>query len=846
MEVETAMFAFPSDVCRSLRVARALGAIGIFVALAGHQAVQAASPSLGSIAPYGVQCGTEVEVSFNGGNLGDAEEILLYYPGISVTHLEPAGEGTVKTRLAIAPDCRLGIHAVRVRTATGITNLRTLMVGALPEVAEVEPNSEFTSPQKIDLDHTVTGYADNEDVDYFVVEAKKGERITAEVEGIRLGNTFFDPYVAIMDKDRFELSSCDDSALVWQDAVASIIAPEDGPYIIEVRESAFAGNGACTYRLHVGRFPRPTATLPAGGRPGETLEVKWLGDVLDERMETITLPGEPPALFGLFAQDDKGIAPSPNAFRIGDLGNVIEVEPNDAADAATAFEAPMALGGVVSKPGDIDYFKFTAKQGEQLDVRVLGRGVRSPLDPVLNINRLDGSGVAGNDDSGGPDAYVRFSAPADDTYVLSVRDHLGQGGVDYAYRVELTPVKPTLTMGLPERQQYVDVTVSVPKGNRTAFLVSASRGDFGGDLNVEMPNLPPGVAMETMTMAANQSTVPVLLSAAADAPTSGALVDVVGRPTDPNLNVVGHLSQTTGLARGQNNILVWGHTADRMATAVTAEAPFTIEVVEPQVPLVRDGSMGLKVVATRKEGFTAPISVRLLYNPPGVGSSNDVSIAEGQTEAIIPLTANGGAEVRVWKIAVMGEASVGNGSVLLSSQLANLDVAEPFVGFAFNSAAVEQGQETEVVINVTNNKPFEGPATIELLGLPNEVTTEPAELTKDQAELVFKVKTTANSPAGRHKTLLCRAVIMANNEPITHTLGTGELRIDVPLPPKANEPPPAEPTPMPVAAAEEKPPEKRLTRLEQLRLERAKALEALEAAGQTGTEAKPEPEGAGQ
>ena len=34
---------------------------------------------------------------------------------------------------------------------------------------------------------TVNGVADNEDVDYYVVQAKKGERISVEVEGLRLG-----------------------------------------------------------------------------------------------------------------------------------------------------------------------------------------------------------------------------------------------------------------------------------------------------------------------------------------------------------------------------------------------------------------------------------------------------------------------------------------------------------------------------------------------------------------------------------------------------------------------------------------------------------------------------------
>ena len=145
-----------------------------------------------------------------------------------------------------------------------------------------------------------------------------------------------------------------------------------------------------------------------------------------------------------------------------------------------------------------------------------------------------------------------------------------------------------------------------------------------------------------------------------------------------------------------------------MPVAVTQSVPFKIEVVEPKVPLVRGGSMNLKVVATRQEGFKAPIAIRMLYNPPGVGSSGSVVIPEGQTEALIPLTAVGDAEISKSKIAVLGEATVGDGPVLVSSQLATLDVAEPYLAFAFQAAAVEQGQTTELVINVEKKKDFPG------------------------------------------------------------------------------------------------------------------------------------------
>ena len=75
---------------------------------------------------------------------------------------------------------------MRVRTATGISELRTFWVGALPVVEEKEPNSDFATPQKIPLNVTVHGIVDNEDVDYFVVECKKGQRLSAEIEGMRL------------------------------------------------------------------------------------------------------------------------------------------------------------------------------------------------------------------------------------------------------------------------------------------------------------------------------------------------------------------------------------------------------------------------------------------------------------------------------------------------------------------------------------------------------------------------------------------------------------------------------------------------------------------------------------
>ena len=148
---------------------------------------------------------------------------------------------------------------------------------------------------------TVNGVAENEDIDYYAVKARKGERISVEIEGIRLGLTLFDPYVAILNSRRFELASSDDSALGWQDGIVSVAAPEDGTYIIVAREAAYAGNANCLYRLHVGNFPRPTATVPAGGKVGDAITVRWIGDVRGESTTSLTLPQAPDHHFGLFS-----------------------------------------------------------------------------------------------------------------------------------------------------------------------------------------------------------------------------------------------------------------------------------------------------------------------------------------------------------------------------------------------------------------------------------------------------------------------------------------------------------------------------------------------------------------
>ncbi|MCL4210578.1 MAG: peptidase [Phycisphaeraceae bacterium] len=786
-------------------------------------AAQASQPVVNRIVPRGAQRGADVEVILRGERLADAQEILFDRPGVEVLKLDAADEGTVRATLRIASDCPPGMVGFRLRTASGVSNLRLFSIGALAELNEQEPNNTLAAAQRIELNRTINGVADNEDQDVFTFEAKAGDRVTAEVEGIRLGTAFFDPSVAILDAEGFELATCDDAALLRQDCFVSVVIPKDGLYAVTVRECSFAGNGDFAYRLHVGAFPRPTAMLPAGGRPGETLRTTLLGDVEGPREIELTvptvlscaaLPGGmyPRHVIGVHVSDDRGITPSPVHLVVSDLDNLIEIEPNNRGEEATTCSPPIALNGVLSEPGDRDCFRFTARQNETYQIVAYARQIRSPLDAVIRVNQVGRGQIAANDDTNGPDPVLEFRAPADGEYVVVIEDHLGRGGVDFVYRIEIAPAPVRVTPLLPRLQEQV----VVPRGGRMAAIVQAVRTGFGGDLVTSMRGLPEGVTLHAPRLHASVNQVPVVFEATADAPLAGALASLTLAQPSEEGSIAGDYRQDIELVLGQNNVVMMAQTVDRLPVVVAEPAPFSLEVIEPKAPLVQNGLMDLRVRITRVEGFDGPVRLRVPFTPPGVGASNSVTIPQGQTEATIPFNANGNAPTRDWPLVVVGETGGRRGPIRVSSQLATLRVAPPYVSVEPQPVSVEQGARTTMFMKVVRRAPFDGSLTLALEGLPHRVTSEPAELTPDVNEFTFTIITQPDSPAGRHTSPFCRAVVMVEGEPVIHRLPAGEIRIDVPLPPKSDAPPPPPPPPPP-AADPAAPVVKPLSRLEQLR-----------------------------
>ena len=788
------------------------------------------TPVLSSVQPRGGQRGTEMTIRLSGDRLYDPEEILFYQSGISVTKLEVVGDQNkaVKATISIAPDAPLGEHLMRLRCKGGLSYQRSFWVGEYPTVMEArnkertaDLNSNFDSPQEIEINQTIQGVADKEDADYYVLQCRKGQRLSVEVEGMRLGRTLFDPYVAILNSDRFELASSDDTALLFRDCAASIIIPEDGPYTVLVRESSYQGTGACQYRLHVGEFPRPTAIYPPGAQPGEVREFTFVGDPTGNLVSKIEMP-DATANYRAFIKNGGWHSPSGLPVRISSLPFHNEVEPNEGGKQASPAEAPsvpVAFHGILSKKEDKDWFRFAGKKGQKLRARVFARQLRSPLDPYIIVRKEgDSKQIGSNDDagSGDPDSRLDFEIPEDGVYNLNIRDQLYNSGPDYTYRIEITERSPALSATLPygsRNNSQKWKMICVPRGNRIGRVVNLSRSNIGCDLSLEASSLPSGITIDRDIAPRSINTMPVIFEATATAEIAGGLHKL--RVEDPKSGLTGPFEESIHHIEINNAGTFHSYHDERVSIAVIEEAPFELSLSVPPVPLVKNGVMTLKVEAKRQPGFEEEIKVTLPWRPPGVSAPSSVTIPKGKNEVSMGINANGSASIAKWRIFVTGEASCSKGPLIVSSKLQPIEIADPFVGGKIELAATELGQDTGLICSISVQKSFEGDARINLNGLPHGVTTETLTITKDTKEVTFPLTVSEEAKKGKTSNIFCSVVITQNGHPISGTaMGGGVLRIDPP-PPAPKKPVAAKKEPEKFPAA--KPAKKRLSRLEQLR-----------------------------
>lgn len=790
-----------------------------------------------SVLPRAGQRGTMIDVVVRGVYLGEPRGIVFYRPGIRCTAIGPvipilsdAGKPVkyglahggkiveeVRCRFEIADDCPLGEHPFHIRNDELLTGLSTFNVTPYTCIDENETrlnsNDTLAKAVEIPLFVTVRGtirHQTVQDVDIYKVPARAATRVTveanmAQIADAHVGASEVDLAIRILDENGRELAANDDSGLHVQDPVLAMIAPTDGFVYVEVKQSSFTpissaafGLGGVPYTLHVSANRRPLAAYPAGGPVGKTLAIKLLGDPPREYQQMVTIPDEP----GSF--DYFGDAPSPLTLRANPYPNVLE---NEKQPLTLVDALPAALNGVVSQPGDVDAFRFSVNKGSRWRVRVFASALGAPLDPIVRLRPLLPNGKLGEVELEADDAtlterdifghYPRsggglkdvldpsfiWMPKRDGEYELEITDTAGDGSPTAVYRVEIEPSSDGVACTMFNQGLYVG------RGGSRAFQfrVEPLQGNsYSGPIQIIARGLPEGVTFHSPVIPAGTPLPllawPAVLDCSSSVEPCSGFLELEARPVGSSQPLrssfqwrVSFIVQTGGDAFHIVRL-------QKMALAVTQPAPFQVDITPPSTALVCNGELAVPVKIRRREGFTTPISVDVLWLPFGAGKGAALNVENAQTDAMLRISAGANAKHGVWPLVVDAWADLGpkHGIRHASTQLAELTVSQPFVELATSLASLRRGERKRYVWSVTTKPAFDGMAKVKLLGLPKGVSQigDPPMITKETRQVVFEIEATDEALLGPVGGVACEVVLQAGGQEIHQRSGNATLRID--------------------------------------------------------------------
>ena len=105
-----------------------------------------------------------------------------------------------------------------------------------------------------------------------------------------------------------------------------------------------------------------------------------------------------------------------------------------------------------------------------------------------------------------------------------------------------------------------------------------------------------------------------------------------------------------------------------------------------------------------------------------------------------------------------------------------------------------------MVCDLDISRPFEGFAKAELKAIASLSSTEQVEFDSNTSQIRFPISTEEKAQAALTKNLFCFVRVPFSGNLITHTVGSGQIRLDNP-PPKPKTAPPVSKSPPPKTVA---------------------------------------------
>jgi hypothetical protein len=659
-----------------------------------------------------------------------------------------------------------------------------------------------------------------EDRDLYRLEAKAGERLSVEVQSVRIadqhyGDSEFDLALRVLDDQGRVIAANDDNSLRLQDPVTSFNAPRDGAYFVEVRRSIFAPSQTI-YCVHIGRHARPLAAFPPGGQAGTEQPIKFLGDARGDFQKTVRLSETDGDFFYFGGGDDAPPAPTPLRLRASSYSNVLE---DSAATETRVSQLPAALNGIIDSAADADAWRFSAEKGQKWHVRVFAAAIGSPIDAAIRILpvgddgkpeppelELDDSPVTDHDIFGTSfrgggglqeaiDPSVLWEPKRDGEYLLELHDTSGAGGPLGVYRIEIEPprnvVQTLLASATFDWTESMRVSgLAVPRGNRWTVDLSLPGGQWNAvmaEFDLIAKGLPDGVRLVTPRVKPGASRWPIQFVADPAAAATGAVITLEARPADPSLQIETRCQQNVPFINHSGGSAWRTVRTDRYVAGVTDPAPFSIDIDEPAAALVRGGELAIPVKISRHGDFDGAVEIRFGSLDRSVSTPPPTIVPAGQSEGVLQVGASGNAPLGPMPLYVIGstirddiDPFLGAGHIRVSSQVVSLNVAQPYVELAAEPESIRRGERKAYTWTVRHHTPFEGEARVTLLGLPKGVDViEPAPLlTKDSATVSFELAATDEALLGQASGLICEVKVPVGQQQIVQRTGRGALRID--------------------------------------------------------------------
>ncbi len=343
--------------------------------------------------------------------------VTRYQSNQIVKQIYPAIGDTVTVRVTLAADAEPGQRQLRVETPRGISNPIRFWVGRLPEFqkrdTDVVPDAPElwapAYPRPVTTDITLPAVVNGQLIpcdpdslwlqpdrftpgaaDRYRFEARKGQQLVIAVAARELipyladaVPGWFQATLALYDAKGKEVAF-DDDYRFHPDPVLFFRVPEDGQYVVEIKDAIYRGRPDFVYRIALGELPYITGIFPLGARAGAPTAVKLSGWNLPADTLAVNATDMTPGIHPLTVR--KGdMTSNTMPFCVDTLPEQLEREPNDSTQTAQAVTLPGIVNGRIDRPGDWDAFRFEGRAGQEIVAEVTARRLESPLDSVLEL-----------------------------------------------------------------------------------------------------------------------------------------------------------------------------------------------------------------------------------------------------------------------------------------------------------------------------------------------------------------------------------------------------------------------------------------------------------------------------